>query len=251
MKNNSLYNYLLMLGDNAMILGHRLSELCGHGPSLETDIALTNMSLDLFGQVRNYFQYAAEVKGGETTEDDIAFLRYEREHRNALLLEQPNTDFAYVIARQYFFDAFHILLLTELCLSKDEQIAAIANKSIKEVRYHQRFSSEWVKRLGNGTDESHEKMQAAVNYLYPYLNELTEETDLEKEMKENGIGADLNNIRKQYFVNINALLTEATLDIPDNIFSHSGGKKGVHSEHLGYILAQLQYMQRAYPNMAW
>lgn len=251
MTNNSLYNYLLMLGDNAMILGHRLSELCGHGPSLETDIALTNHSLDLFGQVRNYFQYAAEIIGGGKTEDDIAFLRYEKDHKNVLLVEQPNTDFAYVIARQYFFDAYHLLLLEQLCNSKDEQIAAIANKSIKEVKYHQRFSSEWVKRLGDGTDESHEKMQAAVNYLYPYLNELTDETELEKEMKEKGIGADLNKIRKQYFENIEALLKEATLEIPENIFSHSGGKKGIHSEHLGYILSQLQYMQRAYPNMVW
>ncbi len=251
MKNNLLYNYLLMLGDNAMILGHRLSELCGHGPSLETDIALTNHSLDLFGQVRNYFQYAAEIKGGDADEDKIAFLRLEHEYKNVLLVEQKNTGFAHVIARQYFFDAFHILLLNELCNSKDEQINAIANKSIKEVKYHHRFSSEWVKRLGDGTKESHKKMQAAVDYLFPYLNELTEETDLEKEMKENGIGADLNKIRKQYFENIESVLQEATLEIPENIFSHSGGKKGVHSEHLGYILAQLQYMQRAYPNMAW
>ena len=249
--NNSLYNYLLMLGDNAMIIGQRLGELCGHGPSLETDIALTNMSLDFFGQVRNYFQYAAEVKGEDFTEDKIAFMRYERDYKNVLLVEQPNTDFAYIIARQYFFDAFHILLLNELKNSADEQIRAIANKSIKEVKYHQRFSSEWVKRLGDGTEQSHEKMQAAVNHLYPYLNELTEETELEKEMKENGIGADLNKIRDQYFENINAILTAATLEIPENIFSHSGGKKGIHSEHLGYILADLQFMQRAYPNMEW
>ncbi|HFA50849.1 MAG TPA: phenylacetate-CoA oxygenase subunit PaaI [Bacteroidetes bacterium] len=252
---NKLYNYLLLLGDNAMIIGHRLSELCGHGPSLETDIALTNISLDMFGQVRNYFQYAAEIKGDEThmgeSEDDIAFLRYEHEYKNALLVEQKNVDFAHVIARQYFFDAYHILLLKQLCNSKDGQIAAIANKSLKEVKYHHRFSSEWVKRLGDGTDISHQKMQAAVDYLYPYLNELTEETELEKEMKEAGIGADLNKINKQYFANIEALLKEATLEIPENIFSQSGGKKGVHSEHLGFILADLQYMQRAYPDMAW
>ena len=249
--NNSLYNYLLMLGDNAMILGHRLSELCGHGPSLETDIALTNISLDLFGQVRNYFQYAAEIKGEEFDEDKVAFLRLEHEYKNTLLVEQKNTDFAFVVARQYFFDAYHILLLKELCNSKDEQIAAIANKSIKEVKYHYRFSAEWVKRLGDGTDISHEKMQEAVNYLYPYLNELTEESAIEKEMKENGIGADLNKIRTAYFENINALLKEATLKTPENIFSHSGGKNGVHSEHMGYILSNLQYMQRAYPNMTW
>ncbi|MEO1259552.1 MAG: 1,2-phenylacetyl-CoA epoxidase subunit PaaC [Bacteroidota bacterium] len=251
MNDNSLYKYILMLGDNAMILGHRLSELCGHGPSLETDIALTNISLDLFGQVRNYFQYAAEIKGADFDEDKIAFMRLEHDYRNTLLVEQKNTDFAFVIARQYFFDAYHILLLNELINSKNEQIAAIAAKSIKEVKYHRRFSSEWVKRLGDGTDVSREKMQNAVNYLFPYLNELTEETELEKEMKENGIGADLNKIRKIYFENIKALLTEATLKIPENIFSHSGGKKGVHSEHMGYILSNLQYMQRAYPNMTW
>jgi len=251
MSKNSLYNYLLMLGDNSMILGHRLSELCGHGPSLETDIALTNISLDLFGQVRNYFQYAAELKGEGKTEDDLAFLRYEHEYRCVLLVEQPNTDFAYIIARQYFFDAYHVLLMQQLCGSTDEQISAIAHKSLKEVKYHNRFSSEWVKRLGDGTDVSHEKMQAAVNYLFPYLNELTEETALEKEMKEMGIGADLAEIRTQYFENVSAVLKEATLEVPENIFFHSGGKKGIHTEHLGFILTELQYMQRAYPNMAW
>ncbi len=249
--NNSLYNYLLMLGDNALILGHRLSELCGHGPSLETDIALTNLSLDLFGQVRNYFQYAAEMKGEEKTEDEVAFMRFEHEYKCALLVEQPNTDFAHVIARQYFFDAYHILLLEQLCKSKDEQISAIANKSLKEVKYHHRFSSEWVKRLGDGTETSHERMQVAVDYLFPYLNELTEETELEKEMKENGTGADLNVIRIRYFENISGLLKDAILNVPENIFSQSGGKKGIHSEHLGFILADLQYMQRAYPNMTW
>lgn len=249
--NNSLYNYVLLLGDNALVLGHRLSELCGHGPSLETDIALTNMSLDLFGQVRNYFQYAAEIKGENKSEDDIAFLRYEHDYKNVLLVEQPNTDFAHVIARQYFFDAYHVLLLEQLCNSKDEQIAAIAAKSIKEVKYHHRFSSEWIKRLGDGTAISQDKMQAAVNYLFPYLNEMTEESELEKEMKEKGIGADLNKIKIQYFKNIETHLKEARLEIPENIFSHAGGKKGIHSEHMGFILAQLQYMQRTYPNMAW
>ena len=181
MKNNSLYNYLLILGDNAMILGHRLSELCGHGPSIETDIALTNISLDLFGQVRNYFQYAAETKGGESDEDKIAFTRYEHEYKCTLLVEQPNKDFAYIIARQFFFDAYHLLLMEELCNSADEQVAAIANKSIKEIKYHFRFSSEWIKRLGDGTEVSHQKIQEAVDYLYPYLNELTEETELLRE----------------------------------------------------------------------
>ena len=152
-----------------MILGHRLSELCGHGPSLETDIALTNISLDLYGQVRSYFQYAAEVKGGDATEDSIALLRFDRDYRNVILVEQPNTDFAYVIGRQFLFDAFHLPLLEQLMNSKDETIAAVAAKSIKESRYHLRFSSSWVKRLGDGTEESHQRMQAAIDHLMPCL----------------------------------------------------------------------------------
>ena len=234
-----------------MILGHRLSELCGHGPNLETDIALTNISLDLFGQVRNYFQYAARLKGEEATEDSIAFLRYPHEYRNVLLVEQPNTDFAYIMGRQFLFDSYHLFLLEALMESSDEQLKAIAHKSIKEVRYHVRFSSEWVKRLGDGTKESHQRMQEAIDYLWPYSAELLEETPLEEEMKTLGIGADLNEIKKAYHSNVNAILQEATLSIPEGQFFHSGGKKGVHSEHLGFILADLQYMQRTYPNMAW
>lgn len=234
-----------------MILGHRLSELCGHGPSLETDIALTNISLDLFGQVRHYFQYAAEVKGEEKTEDDIAFLRYVTEYKNVLLVEQPNTDFAYIISRQFFFDAFHLLLLEKLTESNNKQIAAIAQKSLKEVKYHFRFSSAWVKRLGDGTEVSHEKMQAAVDYLFPYVGEFFKESPVEKEMKEAGIGADLEVIQKEYHSTIKPILEEATLVLPEVKWVHSGGKKGIHTEHLGFILADLQYMQRAYPNMAW
>ena len=184
MKDQSLYEYLLMLGDNSMILGHRLSELCGHGPSLETDIALTNISLDLFGQVRSYFQYAAELKGDEATEDSIAFLRFDRDYRNSIIVEQPNTDFAHVIVRQFLFDSYHTPLQEQLMHSNDETIAAIAAKSIKEAKYHLRFSSEWMKRLGDGTEESHQRTQAALNHLYPYLHEVYHESPIEKEMKE-------------------------------------------------------------------
>jgi ring-1,2-phenylacetyl-CoA epoxidase subunit PaaC len=249
--NTSLHQYLLLLADNSLILGQRLGELCGHGPSLETDIALTNISLDLLGQVRNYLQYAAEVQGLGKTEDDLAFLRYEHEYRNVVLVEQPNTDFAWVIARQFFFDAFHLPLLTQLAESKDEQIVAIAKKSLKEVQYHHRFSSEWVKRLGDGTEESHSKMQAAINALWPYTNELFEETEIEKEMKEAGIGADLTAIRVEFESFVSDVLVEATIKKPDPVWSKAEGKKGKHSEHLGFILAELQYMQRAYPNMNW
>jgi len=250
MKDN-IYQYLLLLGDNSMILGHRLSELCGHGVNLETDIALTNISLDLFGQVRNYFQYAAELKGDGKTEDDIAFLRYERAYRNVLLVEQPNTDFAFVILRQFFFDAYHLPLLEQLQNSNDEQIAAIAKKSIKEVKYHYRFSSSWVKRLGDGTEESHNRMQNALNKLWNYTAELFKETAIEKEMKEFGIGANLEEVKADFEANVLPVLEEATLDVPELKASKQQGKQGIHSEQMGYILADLQYMQRAYPNMNW
>ena len=158
-----LYDYICLLGDNSLVLGHRLSQLCGHGPSLETDIALTNISLDLFGQVRHYFQYAAELKGEDKTEDDIAFLRYSHEYKNVLLTEQPNVDFAHIIVRQFFFDAFHLPLLEALSQSNDKHLMAIAKKSIKEVKYHLRFSSQWLRRLGDGTEISRQKTLAAIN----------------------------------------------------------------------------------------
>ena len=248
---DSLYNYLLMLGDNSMILGHRLSELCGHGPSLETDIALTNISLDLFGQVRSYFQYAAELQGKETSEDTIAFLRKERNYLNVVLVEQPNADFAHVIVRQFLFDVYHSLLLSELLSSSDERIAAIAAKSIKESKYHKRFSSEWVKRLGAGTEESHSKMQSAVNHMYPFAEEFFSMTEVEKEMHEVGIGPDLESMKKTYYQQVHDILNEATLSFEDLKPRVVNGKKGMHSEHMGYVLNELQYMQRAYPNMEW
>jgi ring-1,2-phenylacetyl-CoA epoxidase subunit PaaC len=252
MKNSSsFFQYLLLLADNPLILGHRLSELCGHGPSLETDIALTNISLDLFGQVRNYFQYAAEIQGLGKSEDDLAFLRYEHEYRNVLLVEQPNHDFAWVIGRQYLFDAFHLPLLSQLSESKDLRLAGIAQKSIKEVQYHHRFSSEWVKRLGDGTEESHQKMQMAVNQLASYMDELFFETKEEKEMKEAGIGADIEKVKIAYRDDVLQVFGEAGLILPEGPWHRTKGKEGVHSEYLGFILAELQYMQRAYPNMQW
>lgn len=249
--NDKIYEYLLMLGDNSMILGHRLSELCGHGPSLETDIAVTNISLDLFGQVRHYFQYAASLKDDEATEDSIAYLRLPNEYKNVILVEQPNKDFAYVIVRQFLFDAFHLPLLEQLKNSNNTQISAIATKSLKEVKYHYRFSSQWLIRLGDGTDESHQKIEEAVNYLLPYTIGLFVETPLEKELKMEGIGADLETVKLEWQSKVDAVLKEATIEPATNPYGHKGGKEGIHSEHLGYMLADLQYMQRTYPNMKW
>lgn len=239
-----------------MILGHRLSELCGHGPTLETDIALTNISLDLFGQVRNYFQYAALLKSksgqeNPTTEDDLAFLRNERQYLNVVLVEQPNTDFAYVIMRQFLYDAYQSLLLPDLMNSKDDQIKAIAHKSIKESKYHLRFSSEWVKRLGAGTEESQARMATALGQLYPFTGEFFRATDVEKEMLSAGIGGDIQSYQEPYTKLIKAVLHEADLALPESLPRVVKGKTGIHSEHMGFILSELQYMQRAYPNMEW
>lgn len=248
---NNLVQYIYGIADNALILGQRLGELCGHGPSLETDIALTNISLDLFGQTRSYYQYAAKLKGGEATEDTIAFLRSEREYINVLLVEQPNTNFAYAIARQFLFDAFHLLLLEELQNSNDKTLAAIAKKSIKEVRYHLRFSSDWIKRLGDGTPESHQKIQEAIDDLWVYTNELFQQTDADKAMVAQGTGADVTPLRDAYYTQISQVLEEATIAVPNPEYFQKGGKQGIHSEHMGYLLADMQYMQRAYPNMTW
>lgn len=244
-------NYILGIADNALILGQRLSELCGHGPSLETDIATTNIALDLLGQTRSYYQYAAELQGGEATEDTLAFLRKEREYKNVLLVEQPNTDFGYVMARQYMFDVFHLLLLEQLQNSNDEVLAAIAKKSIKEVSYHKRFSGDWIKRLGDGTEESHHRIQEAFDNLWTFTNELFLMTADDTAMVGAGVGVDVAALKAAWTQEITALLTEATLTVPDLKYFLKGGKEGIHSEHMGFILTEMQYMQRTYPNMTW
>ena len=248
---NSKINYILGIADNALILGQRLSELCGHGPSLETDIATTNIALDLLGQTRSYYQYAAELMGSDTTEDTLAFLRKEREYKNVLLVEQPNTDFGYVMARQYLFDVFHLLLLDQLQNSSDEVLAAIAKKSIKEVSYHQRFSGDWIKRLGDGTEESHSRMQEAFDNLWTFTNELFLMTADDTEMAASGVGVDVSKLKEAWMQEITALLNEATLNVPDLKYFLKGGKEGIHSEHMGFILTEMQYMQRTFPNMTW
>ncbi|WP_350293871.1 1,2-phenylacetyl-CoA epoxidase subunit PaaC [uncultured Croceitalea sp.] len=251
MKNENLYNYILGIADNNLILGQRLGELCGHGPSLETDIACTNISLDLLGQVRSYYQYASKLKGDNVTEDSIAFLRKEKEYVNVLLVEQPNTDFAYTIVRQFLFDIYNNLFLEELQKSHDITLVAIAKKSIKEVSYHRRFSSDWVKRLGDGTKESNLKVQEAVDNLWTYTDELFHLTDADKAMVKEGIGVDVTVLKSKYYKIVNTLLTEANIVIPDSKWFQKGGKEGIHTEHMGYLLNDMQFMQRTYPNMEW
>jgi len=249
--NNNLYKYILGIADNSLILGQRMGELTGHGPSLETDIACTNISLDLFGQVRSYYQYAAKIAGDGRTEDDIAMLRKEREYVNVLLVEQLNTDFAFTMARQFLFDVYHLLFLQELEKSKDLTLSAIAKKSIKEVSYHQRFSSDWIKRLGDGTEESHQKMQDAIDTLWTYTDELFHQTEADKAMVKEGIGVDASMLKEKYYHIVKSVLEESTLSIPESKYFQKGGKQGIHTEHLGYLLSDLQYMQRTYPNMEW
>ncbi len=251
MKNENKVQYIFGIADNALILGQRLSELCGHGPNLETDIAMTNMALDLLGQTRSYYQYAAQLTEGEKTEDDIAFLRTERQYKNVLLVEQPNRHFGYVITRQFFYDVFHLLFLRELENSTDSTLAAIAKKGIKEVSYHQRFSSDWMKRLGDGTKESHEKVQEAVDDLWRFTDELFHMTADDTLAVEHHIGIDVKTLKDRYYQIVSEILEEATLKVPETKWFQKGGKLGIHSEHMGYLLSDLQYMQRTYPNMKW
>jgi ring-1,2-phenylacetyl-CoA epoxidase subunit PaaC len=246
-----LYNYTLHLADNSMILGQRCAEWCAHGPILEPDIAITNISLDLIGEARSLYQFAAEMKGDQHTEDSIAFLRDVLEYKNALLVEQPNTDWAYTIARQFFYDTFHVSLHTALANSTEERIREIALKTIKESRYHLKWSSEWVIRLGDGTDISKAKMQDAVDGLWEYTGELFQPSEIEKAAFEQGIGADLSSLAPLWQSKVREILGEATLKVPESTFYQKGGKTGLHSEYLGYILADMQFLQRAYPGAEW
>ena len=244
--NNALINYILHLADNALIIAQRNAEWCGHGPILEQDIAITNISLDLLGQSRNFYQYAATLIGNDATEDSLAYLRTEREFKNCLLAEQPNGDWGQTILRQFFFSAYQFLLYQKLQNSPDEQIAAIAAKALKEVTYHLRWGSEWVVRLGDGTDESHQRMLKAIDELWRYTGELFVAADYEKEA-----GYDVSLLKDDWLKKVTSVFDEATLPVPEKVFMQSGGKTGIHTEHLGFILTELQYLQRTYPNAEW
>lgn len=247
----ALYNYLLRLGDNAAILGHQLSQWCGHGPELEEDIAIINTALDLLGHARSLYTYAAQVEGKGRTEDDLAYLREEREYTNALITELPNGHYGDTIARQLLVDQFNFLVFSELVNSKDETIAAIAAKAIKEIRYHLRRSKEWTLRLGDGTEESHDKIQQSFNDVWMYTGDLFVQNESDAEIIKAGIGPDMKNLYPVWKANVKAVLEEATLKMPEESWMQSGSKAGKHTEHMGYLLAELQYMQRAYPGCEW
>lgn len=243
---NSLIDYTIHLADNSLILGQRNSEWCGHGPVLEQDIAITNISLDLIGQARNFYQYAASLIGNGATEDSLAYLRKEREFKNCLLVEQPGGDWAQTILRQFLFSQYQYLLYQQLQQSNDEHLAAIATKALKEVTYHLRWSSEWVIRLGDGTEESHKRMLKAVDELWRYTGEMFIPVNYEKES-----GIDFIKLKEEWMIKVKEVFEEATLPVTDKIFMQTGGKEGKHTEHLGYILTELQYMQRTYPGCEW
>ena len=247
----ALTDYTLRLADTSLILGHRLSEWCGHGPALEQDIALSNIALDLIGQARNYYQYAAELEGNNRTEDDLAYLRDERAYRNVLLVELPNGDFGKTIMRQFLFDAFHVPFLEVLQNSPNEKLAAIAQKSLKEARYHLKWSSEWVIRLGDGTEESHKRVQQSLNDLWAYTGELTTPNATDILLLEYNMVPDLIAIQPLWQQTVTTVLKEATLTSPTKTWMQKGGKEGIHTEYLGFILAEMQHLQRTYPGCEW
>jgi ring-1,2-phenylacetyl-CoA epoxidase subunit PaaC len=244
--------YVRRLGDNALILSQRLSEWCGKGPALEEDMALTNVALDLIGQARMWLSYAGELEGDGRSEDQLAFLRDAHQFSNVLLVEQPNGNYADTMVRQFFFDAAHYFLLEALTTSTDPRIAEIAQKSIKEVTYHVRRSGDLIVRLGDGTEMSHRMVQQAVDYLWPYTGELFSSDAADLAMQQEGLAPATDAIRAKWLQHVQEILTEATLQTPPaDAWMQSGGKQGKHTEHLGFLLAEMQFLQRTYPGATW
>ncbi|WP_426077377.1 1,2-phenylacetyl-CoA epoxidase subunit PaaC [Janthinobacterium sp. PSPC3-1] len=244
--------YLLRLGDNALILSQQLSQLCGKGPALEEDMALTNVALDLLGQTRLWFSYAAELENAGRDEDDIAFMRDAHDFRNCLLVEQPNGNYADTMMRQFFFDTWHYFQLLELTKASDPRIVEVAQKSIKEVTYHLRRSGDLIVRLGDGTAESHKKTQAAADALWMYTGEMFQYDAVDNAMVAAGIAPASELLRAAFLEHVAEIFAEATLVMPaPDAWMQKGGKQGTHTEHLGFILAEMQFLQRAYPGAEW
>lgn len=247
----ALFDWLQRMGDNTLILGHRVSEWCGHAPMIEEDIALANTALDLIGQTTLWLEYAGEVEGAGRTADNLAYLRDAAQFRNVLLVERPNGDFGHTLMRQFLFDAWHVEMLAALTRSSDTRVAEIAAKAGKEVAYHVERSGDLVIRLGDGTAESHGRMAGALTRLWPYTGEMLTADATDAAMAEAGVAPALDSLRPAWEARVREVLDAATLPMPEEGFQHLGGKQGRHTEHLGYILAEMQFLQRAYPGQTW
>lgn len=247
----TLTAYATRLGDNALILGQRMIELVAASPELEEELANANFALDYIGQARMFYTYAGECEGKGRGEDDFAFLRPEHDYHNLLLVEQPNGHFGDSITRQVLFESWYVLLLDALTRCSDEGISVIAARAIKEVRYHLRHSSQWLVRLGDGTQESHARVQQSLDELWRFTGEMFAPDDLDDEMRAVFNGPHLEIIEAQWREDVAAVISEATLTMPDDQWMASGGKQGRHTEHLGYVLAEMQYLQRTYPGATW
>lgn len=249
--NQVKYTYSLRIADNAWILSHRLSEWCSNGPFLEEDLALTNIALDLIGRAQAFYNYAAELEGKGKTADDLAYRRNERQYYNNLLVEMPNGNFADTIARQWYISVYEYYFFMSLQNSKDETFAALAAKTLKEVKYHMAHATYWVVRLGDGTEESHNKIQQAIDSLWMYTGELFEADETDNLLSEQGIGVNSQSLQSLWETHISEVLEEATLKVPEAGYMQTGGRQGIHTEHLGHMLGEMQYLQRAYPDAKW
>lgn len=250
-KKEALLNYTLRLGDNALVLGHRLSEWCSNGPLLEEDLALTNMALDMIGRAQALLDYAGKIEGAGKTADDYAYRRAERKFYNNLITELPNKDFAFTIARQLVFSVFELYFYESLAEKKDEQLAAIAEKTLKEIRYHVEHATEWTMRLGEGTEESYTRIQKAINDIWMYTGELFEMAPEDELLLSENVAVDLPAIRIKWRKHIAQVLDESNVFVPEDKFMQTGSRAGIHTEYLGHILSEMQYLQRAYPDAKW
>lgn len=244
-------NYLLKLADDTLIMGQRLAEWCGKGPYLEEDIALTNISLDYLGQASSFYQYAARLAGGEVTEDSLAMLRLEHQYLNAQLVEMPNGDYAQTILKVYLFSLYQRNLYTQMIASSNIELAGIAEKSLKEVKYHQTHSYTWMKVFSHGTEESRNRLLEAIDFIWPYTGGLFDQVKNEQKLVEEGIAVDPEKLKAEWTAQLKADFNEFGLQITEDPFMHKGSRQGIHTEYFGYILCELQYMQRAYPGCSW
>jgi len=247
----AIKHYAIRLGDDAVVLGHRLSQWCSNGPFLEEDLALTNVALDFIGRARMFYSYAAELADDGSTEDSYAYTRDCRDFTNLLIHELPPGDFAFSMVRQYFVDVYSLAYMEALQQSSDETLAAIAHKAVKESRYHLRRSYDWMLRLGDGTEESNRRMQRAVDDLWGYTPELFEMDDLERGLAAGGIAVDASTLQADWEQTVRSTLAQASLQVPDDNWAVTGGRQGVHTEFLGHMLSDMQFVQRAYPGLQW